>query len=79
MSAMKHLYTLAQEIIEVTDQINEYREGLDLGGFWDEVAATAKLALLRERLFNLTAEFATYPQNLRIESVKAAEEMMHSA
>ena len=71
MSAMKTLYTLAQEIHQTAAEIEECRMGLQVGGYFDQVAATANLALLNERLFQLNAEFAAYPQTWRIQAMEA--------
>lgn len=71
MSAMKTLYTLAQEITETTVELTEVLEGLQVGGYYDQLTAQARLAVLNERLFQLKADFAAYPQTWRIQAMEA--------
>jgi hypothetical protein len=70
---MKHLYTLAQEIIALVDEINLYREGISVGSFWNEPEAEKYILEMIARKEILELEFRNYPVEVRIAALKAHE------
>ena len=75
MSEMKHLYTLAKELREIDVEIDLYKEGLQLGTFWNEPEAQKYLANMTVRRTDLVEELNTYPLTLRIEAMLAVAEV----
>jgi len=75
MSAMKHLYTLAHEIRGLDVEIDLYKEGLQLGSFWNEPEAQKYLANMIARRGDIVEVLNTYPLTLRIEAMLAVSEV----